>query len=174
MRKIGIVLIFVLGVLACKSNKNTTEKESNGNTSVEVKTLNEIIDNAEKTIGETVYIKGLVTHVCRFSGRRCFVANDDETLSIRIEAGGNIKGFNKELSGSVIQVKGILQEQRLTSEYIDETEAKLIAEETTEEGGKHCDAEMNNIKKMRNWMKEHKKNYYPIYFIDGTDYEIVE
>ena len=37
-----------------------------------------------------------------------------------------------------------------------------------------CDAETANITAMRQWMKEHNKDFYSIYYIDGTNYEVVE
>ena len=43
-----------------------------------------------------------------------------------------------------------------------------------EGNGETCDAEMNNIQSMREWMKTNNKDYYSIYYIDGTEYEVAE
>lgn len=43
-----------------------------------------------------------------------------------------------------------------------------------ESNGETCDAELSNIENMRKWMKENNKDYYSIYFVEGTDYEVVE
>ena len=37
-----------------------------------------------------------------------------------------------------------------------------------------CDAETANIANMRKWMKDNQKDFYSIYYIDGTNYEVVE
>lgn len=55
------------------------------------------------------------------------------------------------------------------------TEEELMEKQGKEEGnGETCDAEMNNIQNMRAWMKANNKDYYSIYYVDGTDYEVVE
>ncbi len=169
MKKIVILFSLALVFFACNGKKEKINAEKNVAQSVD-----EVVANAETNVGKTVFIKGLVNHTCKHSGRRCFLVNDDESLSIRVEAGGDIKSFDQELIGAIIKVKGTLAEKRLTSAYIDEFEAKVKAEEDTEEGGEHCNAQMNNIRKMRKWMKEHEKEYYPIYFIEGESYEVVE
>ncbi len=179
MKKL-LVAAFVVMVAftACNNVKKakTGEDKAKAETSIIAKaqSLDNLMKNAEQNVGKEVFVKGLVDHVCEHSGRRCFLVNDDEKLSIRVEAGGEIKGFNKELSGSIIAVKGKLQIQKITAENINEFEEKVKAQKDTEEGGKHCDAQMANIQKMRTWMKEHGKNYYPKYFVEGIEYEIVE
>ena len=79
---------------------------------------------AEKQLNDTVVLKGVVKHTCSHSGRRCFIADSTGKLTIRVEAGGNIQSFNKELVNSEIVVTGVLQEQRLSQEYIDNWEKK--------------------------------------------------
>jgi hypothetical protein len=62
----------------------------------------------------------------------------------------------------------------------DEVTAVQAEEELKEKQGKAegngetCDAEMNNIQSMREWMKANNKDYYSIYYIDGTEYEVAE
>ncbi len=175
MRKLFYVLGLVLILGACNSKKKSEDAASERATASTVQSIDKVMDTAEKNVGKTVKVKGLVDHTCKHSGRRCFLVNDDESLSIRVEAGGDIKSFDMELVGSVIVVKGILQQQKITVEDVDEFEAKVKAQKDTEEGGKHCHAQMKNITKMRTWMKEHNKNYYPVYFIEGQSYyEVVE
>ena len=95
--------------------------------------------------------------------------------SVRVEAKGNIGGFNRELIGSEVIIKGILREIRLTKEYIDQAEEELKEKQGKAEGnGETYDAEMNNIQSMREWMKANNKDYYSIYYIDGTEYEVAE
>ncbi len=49
-------------------------------------------------------------------------------------------------------------------------------EKAVEEDGsaESCQAEMTNIAEMRSWMKENGKDYYSIYFLNGTSYEMVD
>ncbi len=174
-----IVVASMITFAACNSgstSKKTSSKEENLKSVVAPAiTIDNLMKDIDKKVGKDVVIKGMVTHVCSHSGRRCFLTDSAEKVSIRVESGGEINGFNKELSGSEIIVKGKVQEKRLTSEYINEFEVKVKAKKDTENGGEHCNAELANIKKMRDWMKEHGKDYYPVYFINGESYEeIVE
>ncbi|PVX52198.1 hypothetical protein C7377_0504 [Balneicella halophila] len=177
MKKTVFLLGLVMVFFACNSKTDSSKENENVNEELKVQTIDEVVANTERNVGNTIFVKGLVTHTCEHSGRRCFIENDDESLSLRIDAGGDIKSFSKELAGSIIAVKGTLEENRLTNEYIDEYEAKVKAkekEEDIEEGGEHCSAEISNIIKMRKWMKDNNKDYYPVYYITGESYEVVE
>jgi hypothetical protein len=100
---------------------------------------------------------------------------DNETFSMRIEAGGKITGFNRELVGNKLQIRGVLKERRLSEEYLSQWAEKVKARELEEDGSAEtCEAEMSNINDMRDWMAENNKDYYSIFFLNGIDYEIIE
>jgi hypothetical protein len=172
--KITVLMVAFAAVLfACNSKPKATEVAAEQQT--EAQTIVQILENAENLVEKEVYITGMVNHVCKHSGKRCFITDSTGENSIRIEAGGELGGFNKELSGSTITAKGILKERRLLSTEIDELESKTLEEiEKAEVESDHCSAEMNNIKQMREWMKAHNKDYYAIYYIDGLEYEVSE
>ena len=155
---------------ACHNNKTTKP-----NTETSFSSVKDLLLNADKQKDKTIKITGIVTHTCKHSGRRCFLSNKNGKEEIRSEAGGKINGFDRELVGSTITVTGILKSNKLTKEYISQWEEKLKKESTKDEGNvESCEAEMNNIQKMRKWMKEHKKDSYTIYFLQGTDYDTVK
>lgn len=175
MRKLLILSVFIaLSFAACKSTvkkEKTNQKEA----IIEAVSIAKVMEMAEGNIGEEVYFKGIVQHVCSHSGRRVILIDESGKLSIRVEAKGEIKGFNRELAGSRIAVKGTIQEKRLSAEFIDQWEQKTKAKEADiEQGGKHCSSELANIASMREWMKEHKKDHYSIYFINGINYDILD
>ncbi|QZT37390.1 hypothetical protein K5X82_00510 [Halosquirtibacter xylanolyticus] len=158
-----------------KEKKKDSCCDKKKSVSSEVYTLESLMSNAESLVNKQVQVKGNVLHTCKHSGRRCFLAGDDEKVSIRVEAGGKIKGFNQELVGSEIIVTGMMKERRLTKEYIEQYEHELKEKQHKEDGSaESCAAENNNLTKMRSWMKEHNKDYYAIYFIQGEDYETVQ
>ncbi len=178
MRKLlfFFALVFLAG--ACQNN-NKLNRAENGAEKSEMEltsfsSLDDLFLHVNENLDKTIKLTGVVTHTCKHSGKRCFLANIDGNETIRIEANGKITGFNQELVGSTITVTGILKERRLTKEYIDQWEEKLN-EKTAEEDGsaETCAAENNNIKKMRQWMKKHGKNYYSIFFMEGIDYDVV-
>lgn len=137
-------------------------------------TIDQIMEKAENLIGQEVLFEGLVNHVCAHSGKRCILKNSTGSLSIRVEATGNLEGFNKEIVGNDIKVTGILREKRMDIATIDQWEIEVKAKQDAEKKGEHCSSEMANIKEMRDWMKANNKDYYAIYYIDGIAYELVK
>ncbi|QZE15853.1 hypothetical protein K4L44_08485 [Halosquirtibacter laminarini] len=162
----------------CPSAEKVAEKKGSccdHHKSEKVYTLETLMKDPESLVNKEIKLKGNVLHTCKHSGRRCFLASDDEKVNIRVEAGGKIKGFNQELVGSEILVTGIVKERRLTKEHIEQMEHDLKEKQQKEDGSAEtCAAENNNITKMRQWMKAHNKDYYAIYFIQGVDYEAVQ
>lgn len=142
---------------------------------VSVYKLDSLLKVADRLVDQTVTVRGFVTHTCKHSGKRCFIVGDDPNASFRVEAGGEIGGFNRELTGSELAITGIVRERRLTKEYIDQYEEEVNEKKHKEDGSAEtCQAELNNINEMREWMKAHNKDYYSIYYMDGERYDVIE
>lgn len=174
MKYLGLLAICFM-MLSCNSAQEKKE-ENKQVAQIEQSALSieQVMETASNNVGKEVYFKGTVGHVCAHSGKRCILKTADGKLSIRVEATGNLEGFKKELAGNDLLVTGILREKRLDTDYIDKWEADVKVKHADEKEGEHCSSEMANIKEMRDWMKENNKDYYAIYFVDGTAYEIVE
>jgi len=163
-----------LSIVACK---HTQKKENATAISPVPKAadVNTLLEKAEQQVNDTIVLKGIVKHTCSHSGRRCFIADPSGKLTIRVEAGGNIQSFNKELVNSEIVVTGVLQEQRFSQEDIDKWEKELAREEAdSEKDEAHCNSEKNSILQMREWMKNNNKDFYAIYYVNGIDYDMVK
>lgn len=165
--------------VSCGTKSNSKEAKSDEQKEVvsseTIYTPESLLEKAETLNGDTVTIVANITHTCKFSGRRCFVIGKDPNTTLRIEAKGKIGGFNRELIGSEVKVKGIVRENRLTKEYLNKWEEELKESGHKEDGSAEtCAAETNNINSMRAWMKKHNKDYYAIYYMDGLAYEVVE
>ena len=183
MRKSIFVVVAFLG-LGLASCGNSNQKQTTENVApVEVKTvdvdkalsLEDILAKAETEVGKEIILKGKVAHTCKHSGRRCFVLGNDSTTSIRVEAKGNIGGFNRELIGSEVAIKGILRENRMTEQDINAMEEEYKKQQAAAKPGEgHCDTELKNVQNMRDWMKANNKEFYSIYYIDGMEFEVVE
>lgn len=175
MKNLLLVAAVIL-MAACQSKiKQESANPKTESIQTNVVVVDQLLAKAETLVDKPVVVQGHVTHTCKHSGKRCFIVGDDANLSIRVEAGGQIQGFNRELVGNSIAVKGILKERRLTAEYIDQWEEKVQNQETQEDGSAEtCAAEMNNINNMRQWMEDNEKNYYSIYYINGENYDIVD
>lgn len=136
--------------------------------------LDSLLKVADKNIDSVVKVKGFVTHTCAHSGKRCFIAGEEGGTTFRVEAKGSITSFDKELIGSEIEIEGIVKEHRLTQEEIDEQEKKTNDKKAKDEAAaESCQAELDNIKEMRDWMVANNKDYYAIYYMDGINYEVI-
>ena len=169
MKTLFFTLLFSGSLMAATGVAKATEIVTTSSVSAEkAQPVAKLLGAASGLVGKTVVVTGMVDHVCSHSGRRCFIADDKEDLSIRVEAKGEIKGFNKELVGSTIEVTGILREQKLPKAKIEEMEAAA----RKKNDGDHCSTELNNVLNMKKWMKDNQKDYYSIYYIDGSSYEV--
>lgn len=161
--------IFLI-VISCLIFSCGNKKQSEG----EVYALDNLLEVADGLVDRPVNVRGHVTHTCVHSGKRCFIVGENENITMRVEATGEIESFSKELVGAELQISGILREKRLTKEYIDqmekETNDKMVAEDGSAES---CQTELDNISRMREWMKAKDKNYYSVYYVDGEKYEVL-
>ena len=181
MKKILFLAAALLTMAAC-NNKSAEQQRAGQEENVEahasevpVYKLHSLLKVADRMVDQTVTVRGFVTHTCKHSGKRCFIVGDDPNTSFRVEAGGEIGGFNRELTGSELAITGIVRERRLTKEYIDQYEEEVNEKKHKEDGSAEtCQAELNNINEMREWMKAHNKDYYSIYYMDGERYEVIE
>ena len=179
MKQFLSILVVLIALAACQSgvkkqddsrSKIVATETANAYASVEA-----LLHKADQLIDKEVNLTGVVSHTCTHSGKRCFLVDVDGEESVRVEAGGKINGFNRELIGKTIRVSGVLKERRLTSEYIDQWEEAVQEKAVKEDGtAETCAAENNNITKMRDWMKANGKAYYSVYFIEGIDYDMVQ
>lgn len=180
MKKYVYVLVAVLGLsfTACGNTEKKTTAEAADTTAVAAtgaQYVEDLLASAEANVGKEITLRGFITHTCKHSGKRCFVVGKDQKTSIRVEAKGNIGGFNRELIGSEVLIQGTLRENRLTKEYIDQMEEAINEKKIKDDGSaESCEAETANIAAMRQWMKDHHKDFYSIYYVNGTSYEVVE
>lgn len=179
MKKL-VLFISILGLLAsCGNKKENQTGDNSSNEAVQASNiptygLDSLLAVADQLIDKTVIVRGSVTHTCQHSGKKCFIVGDNENVTLRVEAKGNIEGFNRELVGSELAIKGVVREHRLTKEYIDQMEKETNEKKAKEdESDGECQTELNNIKDMRDWMKANNKEYYSIYFLDGEQYDVV-
>lgn len=176
MRNLVFIVAILLGVASCG---NKTEKKQTAETKAfsgeYVYTIDSLLKVADGKLNQEVVVKGHVTHTCKHSGKRCFIVGEDQKTTLRVEAKGEIGGFNRELVGSELAIKGIVKERRLTKEYLDQYEKDVNDKKAQEDGSaESCEAELSNIKGMKDWMAENSKEYYSIYYIDGENYEVIE
>ncbi|MDR0559082.1 MAG: hypothetical protein LBG92_02865 [Prevotellaceae bacterium] len=182
MKRVFILALLSAAILSCgggsgSKKAGTTGKNEAANSStseVAVYELDKLLAVADSEVEKTVKVIGTVTHTCKHSGKRCFIVGESQQASMRVEAKGEIGGFNRELVGSKLEITGVLKERRLTKEAIDKMEKDVEAKKQEDGSEESCAAELSSIADMRKWMKEHDKDYYVIYFMDGTNYNTLD
>lgn len=171
---IGLVLACMVSCSGNNSAKQAEQSDEVAAVAGDVYGLDDLLLVADDLLDQTVAVKGFVTHTCKHAGKRCFIVGESQKTSFRVEAKGDIGGFNRELVGSELAITGILKERRLTKEYIDQMEEQLNQKVEEDGSAESCQAELNNISEMRNWMAENGKEFYSIYYMDGLNYEVIE
>jgi hypothetical protein len=180
MKQLFLLAVLSVAFFSCSGNKKTetvaetAEATTLASEQLPVFGLDSLLKVADRELDKTVRVNGYVTHTCKHSGKRCFIVGESQSVSMRIEAKGEIGGFNRELVGSKIEVAGVLKERRLSREYIADMEKDVELKKKEDGTAESCAAELNNIAEMRKWMKDNGKNYYSIYYMDGLNFTVLD
>jgi len=134
LKKSASLLLIAFMLFGCKGYQskqdNTEETQSIGQ---EVMLVEELNQQAETLVGETVTVEGTVVHVCQHGGKKMFLIGEDPEIRLKINAGDEIASFDREKEGSLVRVIGIVEEFRIDEAYLSQWEEELEAEEA--EGG---------------------------------------
>ena len=69
-------------------------------------TIQELLAQPADYDGKEVAVTGMVTHVCRHGGQKCFILDEDGETQIRVVPGADIDEFKIDLEGSTVAFKG--------------------------------------------------------------------
>ncbi len=176
----NLVILFLSLTLLFSCNTSNQKKS----TELVLMTVDQLQEKGKDLVGKEVLVKGLVTHVCKESGARCFLMGSTEDASIRIEA-GKIGSFGQEQMGSELQVRGILQEVQLDEEDLAEMGKAAAEGESANighalghtgpamhdvDGGKHDSINQSQkLEEMNKKLAESGEGYVPVYYIEGLE-----
>jgi hypothetical protein len=104
------LLIAAMAGLVASCNQATSKGAEDSQATVKDEiiavTVEELIATPADYKGKEVAISGMVTHVCRHGGQKCFIVGEDGESQIRIEPSGDIDEFKIDLEGSNVAFKG--------------------------------------------------------------------
>lgn len=126
-RAILWVFIAIMAV-SCKQSGNTDGENQQEVKSEQIVTASivELLATPADYQDKEVAVSGMVTHVCRHGGQKCFIVADDGETQIRIVPGGDIDEFKIDMEGSTVAFKGIFR-------VLDTAEAEEQMEEYNSE-----------------------------------------
>lgn len=107
------IFLFVVGAIVSSCNQAGQRENSvavdNEPENVVYATVEELLAGPSDYEGREVAISGMVTHVCRHGGQKCFVLGEDGETQIRIVTGGDIDEFKIDLEGSTVAFRGVFK-----------------------------------------------------------------
>ena len=188
---LAAIAIASLTLFSCNSQSKTASQQDEAKTekTTEAMEIDSLLANAESLVDKTITFEGVCTHACKHGATKIFMMGSDDTQTIRVEA-AELGAFDTKCVNSLVQVKGILREQRVDEEYLQKWEAEDKAaakEKHGEEGEGGCASEKNargetgntvaeRIADFRTKIADRKaktgKDYLSFYFVEALAYEI--
>ena len=108
-----LVLWMILAVLAISCSQSVKEETADKDTAkreeIIAATVEELLQAPADYQDKEVAISGMVTHVCREGGQKCFILAADGETQLRIITGGEIDEFKIDMEGSTVAFKGIFR-----------------------------------------------------------------
>jgi len=132
MKKLAILTGMLVLMIACNQSKNKTED------AVAV-AIEDLLSNPADFEGKEVVVTGMVTHVCRHGGQKCFMLAEDGETHLRINVGKDIDEFDVALEGSRVELTGIFKV--LTTTETTELQEDNMAKEHHQDEMAHSQAE---------------------------------
>ena len=107
------ILWILIGFLAvsCAQNtkKNEDQQQATEQEEIVSATIEEMLAAPDDYKDKEVALSGMVTHVCREGGQKCFILASDGETQLRIVTGGEIDEFKIDMEGSTVAFKGIFR-----------------------------------------------------------------
>ena len=185
--------LLCIGSISCgnstkqASQNNTIEEQTVVSTGMEVDSL---LANADSLAEKNITVQGICTHTCKHGAKKIFLMGSDDTQTIRIEA-GDLGQFSPDCVNSIVEVNGILKEQRIDEEYLVQWEERVKAQTGEKHGtgeagcstekkarGETGNTTEERIADFRKKIAERKaktgKDYLSFYFVEAESYKILE
>ena len=195
------LLLFVAALFTACNNAPSTEGEKvSTETAAETLTVDNLLTDIDKLVGQEVVVVGTVDHVCKHGGGKVVIYTASPENGLHVMATDESGKFRAdEIGDELIEVKGIVDEFKVDEAYIVEKEAKLaemIAENGDETANKeeeeHHDGDFpdtdgkhkqeiaglqNQITSLRTKLEELKaegKDHISYYSVKCSTYKVLE
>lgn len=187
-----VAMMAALTLSSCGSKNAKQAEVAVTDTIPVVLTVDDVLANADSLKNTEITVEGICTHICQHGGKKIFLMGSNDSISLRCEADDKIGQFNPDVVNNLVQVTGILEEERIDEAYLAEWEEMLKAE-TAEKHGEDTEAGCATEKKNRGEEAEadtpekriaafreriaqreaeEGKNYLSFYYLNANQYEV--
>jgi hypothetical protein len=117
------LLLLAMGAFIALSNMGC----HNGNKQTSsIISVDSFLLSPEKWAGQDVQIKGTISHVCRHSGKKCFLFGKDAEKTVKVNAGGDHATFDIKAEGTDVEITGtVVEDEKIDANYLNEWEADI-------------------------------------------------
>lgn len=162
----AIVLICAVGFVACNSGDKSAK---------EVYTFETLMADIDNVVGDTVSLQGLCLNVCGHGSNHVTLMGDDTTQMIEAMADDALQSFSPDVVNSMITVKGVVNEEKIDTIFLNDWEFKLDESLKGTNGNPEAVAVMKvQIREIRDSIASRNiregKNYWSIYKIIASEY----
>ena len=178
-------------MVACGNNQNNKSADEPAH-EAQVVMIDSVLADGEALVGQLIEIEGICSHICSHSASKIFLLGENDDKTIRVEA-AELGSFDQNCVYSLVNVKGILCEERIDEAYLQAWEER-IANKTEEKHGEGdgeggCDTEkaargetahksVDRIADFRAKIAARKeaegKEYLSFFYVEAQEYEVIE
>ncbi|MBE0637595.1 MAG: hypothetical protein IH598_03660 [Bacteroidales bacterium] len=180
-KKITLLAVAAIFIAACGNAPEKPKDEAEVAEIPEV-TVDDFWATPDEYVGKEVAMQGVVVHVCKEGGKRMFIVGENPDDRLQIKAGDDISAFAVELEGSMVEVKGVLDELRIDEAYLQNWENELRAdnpesemkihrgEEGHEHGEEDVQYEWDQIANYREMLAETEDDHLSFYSLIASSF----
>ena len=181
------VISVIFALFSCDGKKNAeVEQEA---PEAKVLQVDDALAKMDAMVGDTVEVEGVCMHLCRHSGRKMFLMGSDDTQILRVESVELGEPFKQECLEHIVYVKGIVREERIDEDYLNEWEKEVAGMEQHGEGAEGCGAEKQSRQETANTPEariadfrakiaerqaKEGKAYLSFYHLDAVEYNVID
>jgi hypothetical protein len=173
MKSIKILLFILFAATFACNEKTQSDSSTEEITDIEVVeniiVVDDLLENPDAYVGKIVEIEGLVTHVCKHSGKRLHLTSTASNKMIRVEAAEGITQFNRELEGSDLVIAGMVQKQVIDENYLAKWETEISGKGENHDHS-NDEEQSEQLKSMRKRLEESGKSELVSYWVDGNSF----
>jgi hypothetical protein len=169
------ILFFTFIMIYSACNKLSQKQALSATESAAIIQVDELLKNPDPYVDKAVVVEGMVTHVCKHSGKRLHLKAGGAENWIRVEAKGQIVQFDRSLEGDNIVVKGTFHKQMIDEEYLAKFEKEMISENTMGhemKEGMESDGNESLVNEMRAQLSNSGQKSMLQLWIDGETFSV--